>query len=85
MADVTEQASYSSADEDVATVSDSGTITAVGAGETEVTVSYEGETATVAVTVEEPEPELQSISAEPSSVTLEEGDTQTIEVTANYD
>lgn len=82
--DVTEQASYESADEEVATVSSSGEVTAEGTGETEITVSYEGETATVSVTVEEPEPELQGISASPESVSLEEGETQNIEVTADY-
>ncbi|GIO18160.1 hypothetical protein J18TS1_12600 [Oceanobacillus oncorhynchi subsp. incaldanensis] len=84
MADVTEQASYSSADEGVATVNATGTITAVGAGETEVIVTFEGKTATVAVSVEEPAPELQSITATPESVTLTEGDTQAIGVEAEY-
>ncbi|WP_193063474.1 Ig-like domain-containing protein [Oceanobacillus oncorhynchi] len=84
MADVTNEASYSSADEDIATISDNGVITAVAAGETEITVSYENETATVSVTVEEPEPEVQIINANPDNVTLEEGDTQELEVEANY-
>jgi len=84
MADVTNEASYSSADEDIATISDNGVITAIAAGETEITVSYENETATVSVIVEEPEPEVQSITANPDNVTLEEGDTQELEVEANY-
>ncbi|GAK09003.1 hypothetical protein [Geomicrobium sp. JCM 19038] len=85
--DVTEQANYVSADESVATVNGTGQITAVGSGSTQITVSYEGETATVDVTVEEEEedPELQSISAEPSNVTLEQGESQNVTVNANYE
>ncbi|GAK12246.1 Ig-like domain-containing protein [Geomicrobium sp. JCM 19039] len=85
MADITEQASYTSGDTDIATVSDSGVITAVSAGETEITVSYEDETATVSVTVGEPEPELQGISTDPSEVNLTEGETENVTVTADYE
>src|SRR5690606_12632562 len=50
--DVTADATFTSADESIATV-ENGNITAVAAGTTEITVSYEDFTATVAVEVAE--------------------------------
>lgn len=85
MADVTEQASYSSSDEDVATVNGDGVITAESEGTATITVTYEGESAEVSVTVEEPEPELQGINVSPSNVELEPGDNQDLSVEANYE
>lgn len=85
MADVTNQASYASSNEEVATVNSEGTVTGISAGTTTVTVTFEDKEATVEVTVEEPEPELQSIDVEPQNVTISEGDTQNLTVTANYE
>ncbi|WP_316044285.1 S8 family serine peptidase [Saccharococcus sp. Marseille-Q5394] len=55
--DVTADATFTSADTNVATV-ENGHVTAIAAGTTEITVTYDDFTATVAVTaVEEPQPE----------------------------
>ncbi|MDN5347682.1 MAG: hypothetical protein PWP65_1246, partial [Clostridia bacterium] len=51
-ADVTDEAAYASANENVARVSASGLITAAGAGETVVTATYGGKSAQAAVTVQ---------------------------------
>lgn len=51
VADVTNEASYASGNESVATVSPTGLVTAVSAGETVVTATYGGKTAQAMVTV----------------------------------
>lgn len=87
--DVTKDAEYSAADTGIASVSNTGKVTAVGAGETKVTVSYEGKTYEVSVKVtDEPttpvEPELTSISVLPNSVDLKVGKDAQLTVTAAY-
>ena len=69
--DVTSDASWSSSDEAVATVSSSGLVSAVAAGTATVTASYQGQTGTSDITVTEPEPELESLSVAPPSAGLE--------------
>lgn len=66
--DVTDDASYESADTDVATVSSAGLIEAVGEGSTTVTASMSGLTAECAVTVANPP---QSLAVSPTSTELE--------------
>lgn len=68
---VTADATWSTSDEEVATVSAAGLVTAVGAGECTVTASYEGLTGTSTITVPEPEPEALAVS--PASATVELG------------
>jgi len=51
-ADVTDEADYESDDPSVATVSETGLITAVGEGSAIITVSYDGHDTTVSVTVQ---------------------------------
>jgi uncharacterized protein YjdB len=77
----TSSASYSSNNTNVATVSSSGMITAKNAGSATVTVRYGGYTRYVSVNVD---PVLTSISVSPSSVNLDEGDTQQLTVKARY-
>ena len=65
--DVTDQATWTSSDEEVATVS-GGLVTAVAVGECEVTAAYEGLSGTCAVTVTDP---AEALSVSPSSVSLD--------------
>lgn len=53
--DVTSEASYTSSNEDVATVSSGGLISSTGPGEATVTATYNGQSGTCAVTVTEPD------------------------------
>lgn len=80
--DVTAEASYVSADENVVTVSAAGVITAVGAGETVVIATFGGKTAQATVTVSEeltgPAPVVAEIA--PASAVADKAD-QTITVT----
>ena len=57
---VTGSATLSSADQSVATISDDGTVTAVGGGTTTINVSFEGLTATTTLTVTDAAPVAQS-------------------------
>ncbi|MFD3258326.1 S-layer homology domain-containing protein [Paenibacillus lentus] len=89
-ADVTPTASYSTSNEAVAAVNEAGVVTALSAGISVITATYEGESATVGVTVTsilEPEPgsvALENLTITPESVSLEVGETQALNVTANY-
>jgi len=79
--------SYSSDDEDIATVSELGVVTGVAEGEAIITVTYtEGaiiKTATIDVTVP---PALTAISVQPEFMVLLEGNSQPItSITASYD
>ncbi len=80
--------SYSSDDEEIATVSDSGVVTGVSTGTATITVSYtEGgitKTDTITVTVQE-RPILDSISVQPPSIIMYVGASQAItSITASY-
>lgn len=81
--DVTAEATYTMADEAIASAEE-GVITAKAPGETTMTISYEGKEVTVAVTVvegePEPEPEI-SLTVNPQSVTIEKGKTVSVAVT----
>ncbi|MBF7082646.1 Ig-like domain-containing protein [Desulfallas sp. Bu1-1] len=79
--DVTALASYRSDNEAVVTVSDSGLLDGKSQGSATITVQYEGQSATVQVTVTEPV--VESITAEPSSITLSAGNNQQVTVTAH--
>lgn len=71
---------YSSSNEEVATVDANGIITAVGKGTAVVTINADGKTTTVPVSVTVP---LKSISIDKTDVTVYKGDTESIKVTAN--
>lgn len=70
----TEEVSYQSGDETVATVSDSGVVTAVGSGTTEITVTCGNfaKSMEVVCTIEEevPEEPVETIEIDPESVSL---------------
>ena len=76
---------WSSDKESVATVSDSGVVTAVAAGSATITVTtVDGaKTATCAVTVKENAVPVTSVSLSPATLSLVEGDTETITVTVS--
>ncbi|MEC0241272.1 S8 family serine peptidase [Paenibacillus dokdonensis] len=87
--EVTSDAVYSAADTGIATVSDTGKVTAVKEGETTVTVSYEGKTYEVSVKVTDEtttpvEPELKSITVSPDRVALKVGQDTQLAATAVY-
>ncbi len=69
---------WSSEDENIAKIDDSGTVTAVKAGTTKVTAEADGKKAECSVFVKEPEKDevkVQSISLMPSELTFKPGDT----------
>lgn len=83
--DVTANATFTSADESIATV-ENGNVTAVAAGTTDITVTYEDFTATVAVEVEgteEPTPgeETVTYSVNKTNMILGEGQQEQLYVT----
>ncbi|MDG5786733.1 Ig-like domain-containing protein [Evansella sp. AB-P1] len=92
--DKTEEATWSSSDEGVATVNENGVVTGVSEGTAVITFTFEGESAEATVTVkkeeEDPtppdpgEPELTSVQLSPSEVALEVGKTESLTVTAHY-
>lgn len=85
--DVTSDADYSTANPSIATVSDTGKVTALGKGETTVTASYEGKSYEVPVAVSEETTtpvELTSISVSPNNVDLKVGKDAQLTVTAAY-
>lgn len=70
-------ASWSSSNEAVATVDQSGLVTAVGGGTATITASSDGQTATCAVTVNVP---LTGVSLNKASAALNKGDTERLTV-----
>ena len=69
----------------VATISTSGSATALDAGETMITASVDGKTDTVTLTVTEPPPPppvVDRVAVSPSSPSIEEGETQQFSATA---
>ncbi|MGO4108140.1 Ig-like domain-containing protein [Paenibacillus sp. YAF4_2] len=79
-ADVTSQATWSSDDEDVVTVSESGKVTAIGAGSTQIHATIGGLTHDIAVTVTGLT--VSSFTIEPSSVSITTGSTKQLKVNA---
>jgi len=84
--DLSNRVVYSSADPSIAEVNNNGLVTAKKTGNTEIQVTYNCQTCadktiTIPVTVEAA---LTSITVSPSSVTLDEGKTLQLTVTANY-
>ncbi len=75
-------AQWSSSAPSVATVSDSGVVTAVAAGTATVTATQGGKSGACAVTVSPPA--LTGISASPASVTLALGGTQAVAISGTY-
>ena len=74
---------WSSDDIDVASVDQTGLVSAVGAGMANITAMAEGVTSTpVRITVVEPPPVVASITVSPSMATIEEGGTQQFEAEA---
>ncbi|QED46855.1 S8 family serine peptidase [Cytobacillus dafuensis] len=81
--DVTAKATYTVADETIASVQ-AGVITAKAVGETTVTISYGENEVTVAVTVVEGEPEPEktvSLKAEKDYILINEGATDSVKIT----
>ena len=80
--DVTAGSTYASSAATVATVSTGGKITAVAVGTATVTVTASGKTATVAVTVTAAT--IVSLAVTPNTVSILEGKTQQLTVSATY-
>ncbi|MCG7343941.1 S8 family serine peptidase [Sporosarcina sp. ACRSL] len=78
--DVTADATFTSADESIATV-ENGNVTAIAAGTTEITVTYEDFTATVAVEVTAGEPDSITFAVNKNHVALNIGQTDQLIVT----
>ncbi|GEN81770.1 hypothetical protein SLU01_00820 [Sporosarcina luteola] len=78
--DVTDRATFTSANEAVATVKN-GLVKAVGAGKTNITVTYKNFTTTVAVEVAEKAVDTVSYSVNKSKITLEAGKKEQLTVT----
>ena len=66
--DVTDECTWTSSDEAVATVSESGLVTAAGVGECTVTATYQGLSGQSEITVTDP---AEALSVSPSSVSLD--------------
>lgn len=82
--DVTSEASYSSSNSSIASVSQDGLVTANSAGVATITVSYQGKTATVSVMSALPVVVVDYLTIEPDPVILLKGETQPLTVTAYY-
>ncbi|MFD3269872.1 S8 family serine peptidase [Paenibacillus dendritiformis] len=81
--DVTRMSSYSADGDQVIAVDAAGLITALTPGEAEITVTYEGLKDTVRVTVSKiPDGEIRSIAVQPPELSLAEGETAPLTVTA---
>ena len=82
-ADATDKTvTWSSSDAKIATVKD-GTVTAVAAGTTKITATAGGKTATCEVTVKAKEVPVTGITLDPTSVSIEEGQTATLTATVS--
>lgn len=68
--DVTDSATWTSSDEEVATVDSSGLVTAVAVGEATVTATAEGLEGSAKVTVSEPPDQPETLTVSPGSVEL---------------
>lgn len=82
--DVTEQATFTSSDEKIFTIDQSGKIVAVGVGSAEATVQFGQFAKTIRVTVSKA-PEITGLEVTPASITITEGETAAIHVKAIYD
>ncbi|WP_127491726.1 Ig-like domain-containing protein [Paenibacillus glycanilyticus] len=82
--DVTNSSAYVSSDEDVATVSSAGLITAVGIGSATVTVTNGAFTSTVDVTVTAAPPTFTGLWIDSTNVTITQAVTHQIVLKANY-
>ncbi|GEN81771.1 hypothetical protein SLU01_00830 [Sporosarcina luteola] len=78
--DVTADVTFTSADEEIATV-ENGVVTAVAVGETEITVTYEDFTATVAIEVTEEVKDEVTYAVNKTKVALEAGHQEQLFVT----
>src|SRR5690606_1857589 len=83
--DVTGEASFTSGDKNIASVSENGTVTAHAVGSTFITAEYEGETADAVVTVKELEGiTLTGLKLSPSTTNLHPEGTRQLTATAVY-
>ncbi|MBC7093899.1 Ig-like domain-containing protein, partial [Candidatus Bipolaricaulota bacterium] len=82
--DVTTQASYTSSNSSIASVSQSGQVTANSAGAATISVSYQGKTASVSVLVSVPVVIVEDLTVQPNPVSLSVGETQQLTVVARY-
>jgi len=80
--DVTAQATYQSAQENITTVSAGGLITGVAVGNTTISVKFGDKTVSVPITVIQAT--VQSIAVAPTNVSVSEGMTYQLTVTATY-
>src|SRR5699024_3213471 len=74
---------WSSDNEEVATVDSDGTVTAIAEGEATITVTSEGKTDTATVNVSEPVINVESVELSPKEIALEVEDTEQLEATVN--
>ena len=82
--DVTSTASWASSNSAVATVSNTGLVTAVAPGSANITVTDGGQTATAAITVNAPQRVLTSIAITPQGGAIGVGTTLQLTATGNY-
>ena len=69
--DVTNSASWSSSDTDVATVNSSGLVTSQGEGACVITAEHSGLSGTADVTVTVPDTEPETLAISPASISLD--------------
>ncbi|MGE5702989.1 MAG: Ig-like domain-containing protein [Clostridia bacterium] len=81
--DVTEQAIWESSEPTVATIDESGKLTAMASGTTVITAAYGGKTTEITVEVNEAK-EIKRLSASKQKVTVAAGKEQSIKLTATY-
>jgi hypothetical protein len=80
--DVTDRATWVSADEGIATVDEDGLVTGVAEGDTTITATFFGESDTTELTVEPAV--LEGLAVEPSTLDLEVGESGELTATATY-
>lgn len=84
-ADVTSSSTWTSSDENVATVSASGLVTSIGSGTCNITATYNSQSDYASITVnEQQEVTLTKIEIMPEPTTIENGTTQQLSVVAYY-
>lgn len=85
MKDVTERAVWTSSNEKIAKVSDTGEVTAIGVGSTWIRANYGGSQLSVRLIVTKDKPDLKKLTASSRTLRIGEGDSEQVTLTAVFE
>lgn len=83
--DVTERAVWTSSNEKIAKVSDTGEVTAIGVGSTWIRANYGGSQLSVRLIVTKDKPDLKKLTASSRTLRIGEGDSEQVTLTAVFE